>query len=385
MAISLLPPPPVRALARDPAAEVRGVTDRPLLTISVPTYQRVDLLERCLASIVPAEASTAGRIELVVSDNSPDSDAEELVERFASSWRSPVRYYRNPPGTGAVRNFNYCIERARGLYNLILHDDDYLLPGAIDGIVHTLQVVDQARDKVLLFGVDVVDLSGNVIRHQRFPQDQFLDPQAALRRLLGNSSFVRLPGLVVQSATYQGIGGFRVSAHTTCDFDIEIRLFSQFGVRCLQQVAAAYTIHPGGITTTVFTPRTIALSLQNFDTARRTGVLDPAAVDRLQRHWFHQFILAGTWRALKERDWITARRVYALFDLPEIRAQGISGRWLPVRAAFAVLSGALWRRGSRLSTATNGSSDRTGSTAAAQPEANAKGRHGTGTAVTREW
>jgi glycosyltransferase involved in cell wall biosynthesis len=332
----------------------------PLLTISVPTYQRVDLLERCLASIVPAAKSTPGMIELVVSDNSPGSETEELVKRFSATWESPLRYYRNPTGTGAVRNHNHCIERANGRYNLILHDDDYLLPAAIDGIVRTLQAADRARDKVLLFRVDVVDLSGNVVRHRRFRKDEFLRPPAALRRLLADSSFIRTPGLVVQNAAYQDVGGFRVSAHTTADFDLEVRLLSQFGVRCLRQVVAAYTIHPGAATTTAFTSQKIALNLQNFEIARRTGVLDTATIDRLQRRWFHQLILAGTWRALKRRDRSAAWQVYALFDLPDIRAQGVSLRWLPVRAAFAVLSGALWRRRSRSSPAIGTSRDGTG-------------------------
>lgn len=358
------------------------MSDAPLLTISVPTYQRVDLLERCLASIVPAGPRTRAMIELVVSDNSPQAEVESLVERFSASWGSRLRYYRNPPGTGAVRNFNHCIERADGKYNLILHDDDYLLPGAIDVIVQTLQAADHARDKVLLFGVDVVDLSGKLIRRQRFRADQFLEPRAALRRLLGNSSFPRLPGLVVQTATYQAIDGFRASAHTACDFDIEVRLFSQFGLRCLPQVTAAYTIHPGGITTTVFTPHSVALNLQIFEIARSTGLLDHSTVDQLQRRWFHQFILAGTWRSLEDHDRSAARQVYALFDLPDIRALGISPRWLPVRVAFAVLSGALWRRRSR---SIGTSRDGTGRGAAARPGADNAGRHRPGTEITREW
>jgi GT2 family glycosyltransferase len=344
------------------------MTDTPLLTISIPTYQRVDLLERCLASIVPAGSSLSGMIELVINDNSPDSATEELVERFSPSWRSPLRYYRNPAGTGAVGNFNHCIERANGQYNLILHDDDYLLRAAVDGIVDTLQTADHARDKVLLFGVDVVDLSGKVIRRQRFREDEFLQPPAALRRLLSESSFVRVPGLVVQNAAYQAVGGFRASARTTCDFDMSIRLFCRFGVRCLPLTTAAYTTHRGGVTTAVFTPQIIALNLQNFEMARGTGVLDAAAVDRLQRRWFHQFILAGTWRALKDQDRGAARRAHALFDLPDIRAQGISLRWLPVRAGLAVLSGALWS-----------------SALAAPSAAESTGPHRAATEMTREW
>jgi len=316
----------------------------PLLTISVPTYRRVDLLERCLTSITSAKEATTADVELVISDNSPDAAVEQLVGRFSASWPGALRYYRNPPGTGAVRNFNHCIERANGQYNLMLHDDDYLLAGAVDNIVRILHAADATRDKVLLFGVHDVDLVGRVIRRRQFRRDQFLAPPAALRHLLGNSSFVRVPGLVVQNASYEAVGGFDTSAYTTCDFDMSVRLFSRFGVRCVPLAAAAYTVHPGGITSTVFTRRTIMLDLRSFEVARRSGVLTPTTVERLQRRFFHQFILAGTWRALKRRDRERARQVYALFELPEIRAQGPSPRWLPVRAAFAVLSGALWRR-----------------------------------------
>jgi glycosyltransferase involved in cell wall biosynthesis len=355
-----------------------------LLTISIPTYRRVDLLERCLASIVPHEESTWESIELVVSDNSPESDVEDCVERFSRSWTSPLRYHRNPPGTGAVRNFNHCIERARGRYNLMLHDDDYLLPGAVDTIVRTLRAADHARDKVLLFGVQDVDLSGTVIRRHRFAEDEFLSPPSAMHPLLRNSSFVRVPGLVVENAAYRAVGGFKVSAHTTCDLDMSVRLFSRFGVRCLPQLAAAYTVHPGGITTTVFTPETIARTVEAIDVARNSGVLDQPTIDRLQRRFFHQFILAGTWRALKRHDRRAAREVYALFALPEIRAQGLSLYWLPVRFAFAILSGALWRTDPSRSAADNASYDDNGRTPSGWRGHDGEAQRSS-TKTTREW
>lgn len=315
----------------------------PLLSITVPTYRRVDLLERCVTSVIPTDASTRDAVELVISDNSPESTVEDFVERFAPSWPSPLRYHRNAGGTGAVRNFNLCVERAAGLYNLMLHDDDYLLPGAIDEIVRILHAADHARHKVLLFGVRDVTLDEHVIRERRSDRDEFLGPERALRRLLSNSAFVRVPGLIVQSQTYRDVGGFRVSAHTTCDFDMSVRLFSRYGARFLPHVTAAYTVHAGGVTSTVFTPRTIDLNREIFDVAREAGVLDRPAIDGLQRRWFHQFILAGTWRALKDGDRAAARDVFALFDLPQVKAMGISWYWMPVRIAFALLTGAARR------------------------------------------
>ena len=136
------------------------------------------------------------------------------------------------------------------------------------------------------------------------------------------------------------------------------------------------------MTTTVFTPQTVALNLQIFEVARSMVVLDDATIDRLRRQWFHQFILAGTWRALKGHDTKAARQVYALFHLPEIRAQGISLRWLAVRAAFAVLSGALVRW---LCRSTAMSRDGAVNAAATQLKAGSTGRHQRGAEIAREW
>jgi glycosyltransferase involved in cell wall biosynthesis len=316
------------------------VIGAPLLTVAVPTYRRVDLLRRCLESVRPRDDATRAEIELIISDNSPDAQVEDHVAAFRSSWPGVLHYDRNPSGTGAVNNFNLCVRRANGQYTLILHDDDYLLPGAIDRIVGVLRDAAEQRDRVLLFGVRVEDLSGRVYRRQTFARDVTLTPRAAFERLLVDSSFVRVPGLVVETAAYRETGGFRVEAGTTCDVDMSVQLFGRFGVRCVPITTAVYTVHPGGVTTTVFTPKTIHLLLDDFERAKAFGILDAATMQSLLRRWFHHFILAGTWRALRRRDRTAARQVYALFAMPEIRRLGVSARWLPVRLAFAVLSGA---------------------------------------------
>ena len=312
---------------------------QPLLSVTVPTYERVALLERCLASLLPTHPDTARDVEVVVSDNSTTADTEVLVAQFATSSPVPVRYHRNPPGTGAVGNFNRCVERARGRYNLMLHDDDFLLPGGVDAIVGTLRAA-PGRDRVFLFGVQTVELDGRVRRRQVSGGDRFLPPAAALTHLLGNSSYVRVPGLVVESELYRTVGGFRPGAHTTCDFDMSVRLFGTCGVRLVPQVTSAYTIHDGSVTSTVFTAQTIDRNLEVFARARSLAVLDDATIDRLARRWFHQFVLAGTWRALRVGDRAAARERLALFRKEEIRSLGPSPRWLGVRVAFGVLAGA---------------------------------------------
>jgi hypothetical protein len=65
--------------------------------------------------------------------------------------------------------------------------------------------------------------------------------------------------------------------------------------------------------------------------------LSGAVLRRGRADWFHQFILAGTYRRLRVGDRSGAAEVYRLFELPEVRAIGRSVRWMPVRAVMSLL------------------------------------------------
>lgn len=305
----------------------------PLLTIAVPTYQRPDLLRRALASIVQAVPDTSG-VEVVISDNSPDESGSE-VERFRSAWTGRLTYLANVPTIDMIANLNQCIDVSTGTFILLLHDDDFLLPGAGARLTGALRRA-QASDRVFLFGVRVVNLSGRIRRLQTHRRERRLDPASALRRLLTESSFVRVPGLVVRRDTFDEVGGFDPKVGGTGDFELETRLFARHGVRLQPEVVAGYTVHLTGATTGMFHEQTIADLLAIFDRAADMGVLTPAAVRRCERDWMHQFVLGGVYRRLEARDRAGAAVIYRLLGLPDVRALGISWRWLPVRVIFGM-------------------------------------------------
>lgn len=325
---------------------------RPRLTVAIPTRNRPDLLTRALASVVDSRdeafgTAVANRVEIVVSDNASDPGdvrAREASAPLLDRWPGPVRYLQHVPSVGMVDNFNACIDAASGDYLLILHDDDYLLPGGLRAIL--TQLDREPMQQVFLFGVVLVDLEGRERRRQVTRSDMALDPAGALRRVLTNSSFVRFPGIVVSRDAYQYVGLFDPDVGGPTDFDMWVRLFAKYGVGRSSAVTAAYTIHPGAATTSTFTSQTIDVLMRIFERARRTGVLAVDQVDRSQSAFFHQFLLGGVWRSLRVGDQQGARRVMQLFGHPAVRALGVSPRWLPVRAAFtAAVKLPLGRRG----------------------------------------
>lgn len=305
----------------------------PLLSITMPTRNRPRLFERALGSVLRATESVAEHVEVTVSDGSSDDATGRTVRQMLADWPGGHRYVWNQPSLTMVENINRAIELASGEWIQQLHDDDYLLPNA--GVVMLDAIRDANPDeRLLLFGVEIVDGKGVRQRGQTFRRERYLEPSQALCRLLRNSSFVRQPAVVAHRSAYEKEGPFDMTLGGATDLDMWIRLFSHYGVRCVPHSTCAYTIHEAASTTGMWNPGTIQVLCDIFDRAVVWGVIPEHKVRIWQADYFHQFILAGAYRQLRRGQWTEARRVLRLFDLPEVRDLNVSRKWLPVRAAF---------------------------------------------------
>jgi glycosyltransferase involved in cell wall biosynthesis len=91
----------------------------PFISVCIPSYQRVEYLERLLNSI---RQQTYGNFEVVLSDDSPDDSVKMLLEKYIDL---PIHYYQNVPAAGTPLNWNLAIEKAKGDWIKIMHDDDW--------------------------------------------------------------------------------------------------------------------------------------------------------------------------------------------------------------------------------------------------------------------
>ncbi len=277
----------------------------------------------------------AHEIEILVSDDSRDDESGVLCERVFATWNGSARRVQNRPGLGMVANFNRCVAEATGRYILILHDDDYLLPGGLRSILAA--TLKDGQHPVLLFGVEVVDDSGRTLRRQNFVRESFMSRDLALRNVLSNSSYVRFPGVVAAAEAYDAVGPFDVDLGGATDFDMWIRLFARYGVMCLPETTSAYSVHPEAHTTGTFHAGTIATLAGIFDRVVAHGLLPATVVHGYAADFFAQFILGGVYRQLRVGDMTKAREVMALTGLESVRALGPSRRWWPVYAAMSGL------------------------------------------------
>lgn len=109
----------------------------PLLSITIPTYNRAPFLAELLGALLP-QLRNEPRAELVVSDNASTDETPELMARF-EQLGLPLRSLRNPQNIGADANFLQCLEQARGKYVWVLGDDDLLTPGAVGQLLSLLK------------------------------------------------------------------------------------------------------------------------------------------------------------------------------------------------------------------------------------------------------
>lgn len=116
-------------IASDPTRGLGGILTH--TTIVIPTFQRPDLLERCLNScralVVPSDLS----FDVLVVDNCPDASArafvEQLVGEVSSEQSINLRYSHEPsPGISAARNRGLSL--CEGQYVAFLDDDEAARP-----------------------------------------------------------------------------------------------------------------------------------------------------------------------------------------------------------------------------------------------------------------
>jgi len=93
------------------------VVESPLLSITIPTYNRRPFLQQTIEALHPQIGKD---VEILICDNcSPDD-----TWAYLGSLDSSIRLIRHETNIGAERNILACLEQARGQYVWTLCDDD---------------------------------------------------------------------------------------------------------------------------------------------------------------------------------------------------------------------------------------------------------------------
>jgi len=113
------------------------MSDMPVLSVCVPTYNRLSYLKELLSALLSqANSVPNGLVEVCVGDNASTDGTRAYLETLTSP---SLRFWTNPTNVGGDRNFLKCITEAHGDYVWLLGDDDLLTDDAVARVLTFLK------------------------------------------------------------------------------------------------------------------------------------------------------------------------------------------------------------------------------------------------------
>ncbi len=207
----------------------------PLVSIVVPTYDRVGFVETTIASLL---AQDYPALEVIVLDDGSHDETPALLKRIAERAVDGRFRWDRHENVGQAATINRGFELARGELLGYVSSDDYLLPGAISRLVAAAEEHPDAD--VIYPGYLIVDEADRVIDEIRVLEHTFVD---AVRWSLC------IPGVgpLMRRRCYERIGGWDPRYRFTADFEWWLRAGNAKFVR-VPEALGAWRSHDGSIT-----------------------------------------------------------------------------------------------------------------------------------------
>lgn len=188
-----------------------------LISVIITTYNREELLERAIRSVI---AQTYPTVELVIVDDCSNDKTAQLIERMRAECEARFVYFiyeRNEKNSGSnfCRNRGYAL--SHGVFVTGLDDDDYFLPERLT------KLAERYDDKYAF----VTDTPARLDKtHRTYPDTddkRLIELQDILcENVVGNQVLTTREKLL-------GVGGFSPEIKQQQDRDVWIKLILKYG------------------------------------------------------------------------------------------------------------------------------------------------------------
>lgn len=109
-------------------------TTKPLVSVLIPTYNRMEYLDECLYSLLSQDYRN---LEIVIRDDCSEDDTVSIVKKYEHLFNlgSNYKYKRNKTNIGYMQNMrDGLINDCSGKYAMVLNDDDFFVTDKIISI-----------------------------------------------------------------------------------------------------------------------------------------------------------------------------------------------------------------------------------------------------------
>jgi glycosyltransferase involved in cell wall biosynthesis len=128
------------------------------ISIIIPSFNRPDLLKQCIDSCL---SQTLPAYEIIIGDDSTNDLSKMIVEQIITENKSKnISYFKHTPSKKQIENVNFLIDKAKGDYITLIHDDDFLLKNCLLDLSDPM-IADPTVDAS--FGKQyIVDMDGHI-------------------------------------------------------------------------------------------------------------------------------------------------------------------------------------------------------------------------------
>lgn len=215
----------------------KGVLPPPLVSVILPTRNRVELLRRAVASV---QAQTERRFELIIVDDASSDNTQAVLQQLAAA-DTRTRIVRNtiPSGGGGARNDG--IKLSRGQWVAFLDDDDEWFPHKLERQLQTLQSNEVA-----------VACSCGYILRSTCNASRLVAVRAntTVQQLLTKNCLGGASMCMCTSEALRAIGGFDPSLRSGQDLDLWLRLRQLGEIAVCAETLVLHRAHTGTRITT---------------------------------------------------------------------------------------------------------------------------------------
>ena len=204
----------------------------PRVSVCMPVYNGAAYVAQAIESVLDQSFRD---YELLICDDASSDETPEVCGLYKDS---RVRYIRFDDRGGQARNFNRCLDGARGELVTLLHADDFYLPDLLGRRVAQLDAYPQVG--FVCGAIQMVDASGAQLSTSRpwaegreFSQGELLEP-------LLHGCMISYLGLVLRRERRTA---FRTDLTWGHDWDWELRLAQENGAHYDPEALACYRVH----------------------------------------------------------------------------------------------------------------------------------------------
>lgn len=220
-------------------------TIRPLWSVMIPAYNCSVFLPDAIQSVLEQDFGTEVMQIEVIDDCSTDADVKALVEKIG---KGRVGYFRQETNVGSLRNFETCINRAKGQYVHLLHGDDRVKLGYYNQIQSLF--IKYPEIGAAFCAWNNIDEENNILYRSKI---EIGKPALLIEWLpkLAEHTRIQYAAIAVKREVYEKLGSFFGVTYGE-DWEMWARITKHYPMAYTPEILAEYREHKSSISSNSF-------------------------------------------------------------------------------------------------------------------------------------